>query len=96
MSAPQSGWLCGHSWCPDEQEGNPLLADPWRFFRLAGADGQEHLFYRCPGCGAALDWRDHDLHLRFHGIMDPVVRAEATRRQEGYAAVRGGKPQVIS
>jgi|HubBroStandDraft_3_1064219.scaffolds.fasta_scaffold1228083_2 hypothetical protein len=69
-----------------------VLAEPldqvWRFFRLTDAGGQPHLFYRCPGCGATLDWRDHDTHLIFHGVTDPAVRAEIINRQERYAGVQ--------
>jgi hypothetical protein len=64
-----------------------ILGQEWRTFRLTGPDGA-HLFYRCPLCGAALDWRDQDLHLGWHGVTNSVIRAEIITRQEYYAEVR--------
>jgi hypothetical protein len=66
------------------------LDQPWRFFRLAqfGGDGSGHLFYRCPACGAAIDWRDHDRHLLYHGVTNSVMRAELIKQQEEFAGVK--------
>jgi hypothetical protein len=63
------------------------LDQPWRFFRLVQQDGSPYLFYRCPACGATIDWRDHDRHLLYHGVTNSVARAELVKQQEKYAGV---------
>jgi hypothetical protein len=68
---------------PCEDRLRPLRA-PWRWFRTAA----DHVFYRCGACGTVLDWRDHELHLRWHGIAGSEQLAELARAQEEYVGLR--------
>jgi hypothetical protein len=62
---------------------NPEFSQPWRWFRTS----DDHVFYRCGACGSTLDWRDHELHLRWHGITNSNTLAELIRAQEEYVGL---------
>lgn len=68
--------------------GPSPLDPPWRWFRSA----DDHVFYRCGSCGCVLDWRDHELHLRSHGITGSERLAELARAQEEHVGLR--KPRL--